>query len=273
MMGTMKREKGVIGMSKEQTFERKEIKYLITDQQYRLLLPTLERFAEVDGYGKTRINNIYYDTPNFQMIRTSLEKPLYKEKLRLRTYGDTESNSAAFIEIKKKYKGIVYKRRVGSTYEKALSYLDGSRSLEESERSQVTDEVDELMRFYKGIRPAMVIGYDRIAMAGTKDPEFRVTFDTNITWRVDDLDLIDGSNGQKIIKSWQHLMEIKIPDAFPMELSRRMSELGIFPVSISKYGMGYKIFIQEISVNERDGLGRELQPLLLNGWKGEVAYA
>ncbi|MCR5214029.1 MAG: polyphosphate polymerase domain-containing protein [Eubacterium sp.] len=259
-------------MSKEQTFERKEIKYLLSDQQYRLLLPELTKYAEVDKYGKTRINNIYYDTPNFQLIRASLEKPVYKEKLRLRTYGDTDGQTPAFIEIKKKYKGIVYKRRVSFNYDKSIDYLAGNIKLSELEKSQVTDEIDELVDFYQGIRPAMVIGYDRIAMAGTYDKDFRVTFDTNITWRVEDIDLKSGSQGKRIIEKNQYLMEIKIPDAFPIELSQCMSRLGIFPVSISKYGRGYIQYIMEASQNmtQSDVM---VEPLLHHKGEGEVAYA
>ncbi len=269
-------------MSKEQTFERKEIKYLLSDQQYRLLLPELKKYAKVDSYGKTRINNIYYDTPSFQLIRTSLDKPVYKEKLRLRTYGDTEDSTQAFIEIKKKYKGIVYKRRVASTYRSAVEYLSGERTLGADEVSQVTGEIDELLEYYRGIRPAMVIGYDRIAMAGTIDPDFRITFDTNITWRTSDLDLKHGSDGAKVIETGQHLMEIKIPDAFPMELSRRMSELGIFPVSISKYGRGYIEYIKQAANSLIEMSQSEAAPLLVSEYikgnkgnrrKGEMVYA
>ena len=226
-------------MMNEQTFKRKEIKYLLSDEKYHALLPEIKKYAEIDCYGETRINNIYFDTSDYRLIRYSLEKPVYKEKLRLRTYGSTKTDSPAFVEIKKKYNGIVYKRRFEGKYESAYEYMRGDRTLEEYEKSQVTDEVDEFVRLYEGIKPVMVIGYDRIAMAGIYDSEFRVTFDSNITWRSDDLNLKDGSEGHKIIGEGEHLMEIKIPYAFPLELSKTLSELEIFPVSFSKYGKGY----------------------------------
>lgn len=267
-----------------QTFKRLEIKYLLNDKQYSQLLPELLKIAEVDEYGKSRINNIYYDTPDFRVIRTSLEKPVYKEKLRLRTYGDTTDMTNAFVELKKKYHGVVYKRRISAGYLDSLKYLAGDselmssmdkenepfdrldkgmdrdfdireiqaeslRALKEKEnglrKSQVKDEIDEFIKAYEGLRPAMIIGYDRIAMAGREDKEFRVTFDTNITWRTTDIDLRKGTDGRQILEPGQHLMEIKIPLAFPLELSRRMSELGIFPVSISKYGRAYIAMIKE----------------------------
>ena len=260
-------------MGKEQTFKRKEIKYLLSESQYRSLLPELVKYAEVDNYGKTRINNIYFDTESFQLIRTSLDKPVYKEKLRLRTYGNTEDESAAFIEIKKKYKGVVYKRRVASTYDKAIQYLLGQRRLEDEEKSQVTDEIDEFLRHYEGIKPAMVIGYDRIAMAGTINKEFRVTFDTNITWRVSNLDLKHGSYGVEIIHPNEYLMEIKIPDAFPLELSLKLSELEIYPTSFSKYGNGYIDFLREASVQNTFDKRYANICYLFNNQKGEMAYA
>lgn len=269
-------------MSKEQTFKRKEIKYLLNDTQYKKLLPEIKKLATIDSYGLTRINNIYYDTPDHLLIRNSLEKPVYKEKLRLRTYGDTDNSTAAFVEIKKKYKGVVYKRRFESIYEKAFLYLAGCELPDE--RTQVTDEVDEFINTYKGLRPAMVIGYNRIAMAGIYDKEFRVTFDTDITWRDRSLDLTKGSQGKRIIEEGQHLMEIKIPDAFPMELSYVLSELEIFPVSFSKYGRGYIDSLVEGQVRNVAALNSNLAlngNTSLNGAavnitdkeKGEMAYA
>ena len=121
----------------------------------------------------------------------------------------------------------------------------------------------------RGIRPAMIIGYDRIAMAGIYDPEFRVTFDTNITWRTEDLDLRLGTEGRQILEEGQYLMEIKIPESFPMELSRRMSELGIFPVSVSKYGKAYTAMIAQATARHIHAYDY----VAMNNMKGEEAYA
>ena len=111
-------------------FKRTEIKYYLTSEKYKMLRDFLSEYARVDDYGKTRINNIYFDTPDYRMIRTSLDKPVYKEKLRLRTYGETNDLTNAFIEIKKKYDGIVYKRRVAGPYRRAYDYLiNGGRPL------------------------------------------------------------------------------------------------------------------------------------------------
>ncbi len=109
--------------SYQATFQRIEIKYLLSEWQYRALRDRLREIAEVDAYGKTSILNIYYDTPEYLLIRRSLEKPVFKEKLRLRTYGVPGDASPAYVEIKRKYSGVVYKRRVGMHYDEALSLL------------------------------------------------------------------------------------------------------------------------------------------------------
>lgn len=218
-------------------FERIEVKYLLDEMQYRELMKRLEGMASIDGYGKTSILNIYFDTPDFTLIERSLEKPVYKEKLRLRTYGIPEDDSNAFIEIKKKYKGVVYKRRITMAYEEAVNYLTkGGRP---SKESQISGEIDYFLQYYKGIRPAMAISYDRIAMAGIEDPDLRITFDTNIRWRTEDLSLKKGNVGKDILLPGQHLMELKIAGAMSMELARILDELNIRQTSFSKYGKGY----------------------------------
>ena len=231
-------------------FQRIEVKYLLDDMQYTELRRRLEGMAEVDSYGKTSILNIYFDTPDYKLIERSLEKPIYKEKLRLRTYGVADDDTNAFIEIKKKYKGIVYKRRISMPYAKALDYLvDGKRP---DKRSQISDEIDYFLKYYKGIRPAMAISYDRIAMAGIEDPDLRITFDTNIRWRTDKLSLKEGNVGKDILLPGQHLMELKIAGAMSMELARILDELNIRKTSFSKYGKGYVDYMYGEDATERN---------------------
>ena len=225
----------------QEVFKRTEIKYLLSEEQYVALMQRLQGMAEIDRYGESDILNIYYDTPDFNLIRTSLEKPVYKEKLRLRSYGIPKDESTSFIEIKKKYKGVVYKRRIDAPYEKAKNYLDGQGEL--LQKSQIKAEIDAMKKGYAGLRPAMAISYKRIAMAGVQDPNLRITFDRQILWRTDKLDLKEGPKGEDLLQPGQRLMEVKIANAFPMELSRIFSELGIFPVSFSKYGRGYEVMM------------------------------
>ena len=218
-------------------FQRIEVKYLLSDRQYTELLKRLENMAAIDSYGRTSILNIYFDTPDFKLIERSLEKPVYKEKLRLRTYGVASDDTNAFIEIKKKYKGVVYKRRINMPYKEAMDYLTKDKELKE--RSQISDEIDYVKHFYKGLKPAMAISYDRIAMAGIEDPDLRITFDENIRWRTENLSLTEGNVGKDILLPGQHLMELKIVGAMSMELARILDELDIRKTSFSKYGRGY----------------------------------
>ena len=224
-------------------FERIETKFLLDDMQYTELMKRLENMAAIDSYGKTSILNIYFDTPDYKLIERSLEKPVYKEKLRLRTYGIANDETNAFIEIKKKYKGVVYKRRISMPYAKAVDYLVNGKKIEK--RSQILDEIDYFLQFYKGIRPAMAISYDRIAMAGIHDPELRITFDTNIRWRTDKLSLTEGNVGKDILLPGQHLMELKIAGAMSVEMARILDELNIRQTSFSKYGRGYQDLMSE----------------------------
>lgn len=224
-------------------FERIETKFLLDDMQYTELMKRLENMAAIDSYGKTSILNIYFDTPDYKIIERSLEKPVYKEKLRLRTYGIANDETNAFIEIKKKYKGVVYKRRISMPYAKAVDYLVNGKKIEK--RSQILDEIDYFLQFYKGIRPAMAISYDRIAMAGIHDPELRITFDTNIRWRTDKLSLTEGNVGKDILLPGQHLMELKIAGAMSVEMARILDELNIRQTSFSKYGRGYQDLMSE----------------------------
>ena len=219
------------------SFMRYEIKYMLSTDQKQRLLDIMKDYMRPDDFGHTEIRNIYYDTPDFRLVRRSREKPVYKEKLRLRTYGIAKADTNAFIEIKKKYKGVVYKRRINMPYKEAMDYL--TRDKELKERSQISDEIDYFKHFYKGLRPAMAISYDRIDMAGIEDPDLRITFDENIRWRTENLSLSEGNVGKDILLPGQHLMELKIAGAMSLELARILDELDIRKTSFSKYGRGY----------------------------------
>lgn len=192
-----------------------------------------------DSFGESTINNIYFDTPNFRLIRASIEKPtVYKEKLRIRSYGIPTADSNVFVELKKKYKGIVYKRRVNMTYDQAIHYLYMHDPPPEA--SQVTAEIDSFIDFYKNLRPAVSLFYDRTAYYSKDDPELRLTFDTNIRYRNKELDLRYGDYGSLILDDSQYILEIKCVDAMPLWLTNELDRLKIFPTSYSKYGTAYK---------------------------------
>lgn len=228
----------------KQSFERAEIKYMMNEFQYRSLRRYLAADTVPDQYGESEILNIYYDTPDSRIIRTSLEKPKYKEKLRLRCYCVPDNSSPAFVELKKKFNGIVYKRRISLPYGQALHFLDNPEetvflSEDDGNSAQIQREIQSFCRLYPDLRPAMIISYRRIALVGRNDPDFRITFDTDITARVTDLTLEAGSKGRELLPKGRHLMELKVDGAVPLPLSRELSSLSIFQSSFSKYGAGY----------------------------------
>lgn len=218
-------------------FKRYEKKYLLSAEQYSKLRLALAEYMAVDKYGKTAICNIYFDTPEHLLIRRSLEKPVYKEKLRLRSYETPGADDTVFIELKKKYKGVVYKRRVAMNLKNAKSYL--TERISPDPKNQILKEIDWFMDEYSGIAPAMVISYDRVAMYGREDPELRITFDSNILWREEELLLEKGIYGTPLLEPGERLMEIKIAGAMPIWLCHLLDELEIFPRSFSKYGKAY----------------------------------
>ncbi|MBO4847763.1 MAG: polyphosphate polymerase domain-containing protein [Clostridia bacterium] len=219
-------------------FERKEIKYIITREQKEALLSRLEGRMQADQYGCTTICNIYFDTPTHRVIRESIEKPKYKEKLRLRTYGVPTEDGLAFVELKKKLNGVVYKRR------ETMRYVDAMRMLVNRENpvrpSQIVKEIEWLLERYPDLRPAMVLCYDRTAYFGCEDPELRLTIDTNIRFRTHDFDLMLGPYGQVLLDENSYILELKITDAVPLWLSHIFDELRIYPGSYTKYGNAYK---------------------------------
>ncbi|RDU24497.1 polyphosphate polymerase domain-containing protein [Anaerosacchariphilus polymeriproducens] len=223
------------------TFKRYEKKYLLNDKQYFKLKEKTKNQLKIDNYGDITICNIYFDTPNRLLIRSSLEKPIYKEKLRLRSYGIPTLEDNVYIELKKKYKGVVYKRREQMDLASAEDYLYNYKPVKKE--TQITKEIDWFLKFYKNLEPSMYISYNRTAMYGTEDPELRLTFDSNILYREEDLYLESGIWGKPLLKERQRLMEIKIPGAMPIWLSYILSELEIYPTSFSKYGNGYKEMI------------------------------
>ncbi len=218
-------------------FQRYEKKYLLSRTQYQNLSRKLESHMREDQYGKSTICNIYYDTPDHRLIRESLEKPVYKEKLRLRSYGVPKKDDTVFVELKKKYKGVVYKRRVNMPLAEAEKWLERRECRQES---QIGKEIDRAFDFYQGLAPAMVLSYDRIALFDKDDPDLRITFDSRILWRETDLSLQAGVWGQPLLEDGQRLMEIKIAGSMPMWLAQMLDEEAIHQISFSKYGSAYQ---------------------------------
>ncbi len=218
-------------------FSRYEKKFLMPGEVYRKLRKRLEEYMQVDEYGEHTICNIYYDTPDDLLIRRSIEHPVYKEKLRLRSYGVPERDGRVFLEIKKKYRRIVNKRRIPLTLSEATAYVEeGKRPGEES---QILREMDFFLQRYS-LRPALYLAYDRVALFGRQDAAFRVTFDRRIRSRREDVKLDAGDAGEYLLPDDWYLMESKILGAAPGWFSDLLAEMKIYGTSFSKYGNIYK---------------------------------
>ena len=224
-------------------FQRYEIKYLVDSRQRALLEQAFRERMRPDEHGESTVCNIYYDTPDFRLIRASLEKPVYKEKLRMRSYGRVRPEGAVFLELKKKYKGVVYKRRLSLSQWEAANYMAGRVAL--TEDSQIGREIDWFRDYYESLRPAVYLCYDRAAYFSAEDPNLRATFDRCICWRQEDMSLCAPAGGQQLLLPHQSLLEIKTATAIPLWLVELLERGGIRQASFSKYGEAYLKMLQE----------------------------
>lgn len=222
------------------TFVRYEKKYILTAEQYRQLSSALEDYTMPDEYGQTDIYTIYYDTPDFLLVRRSLEKPIFKEKLRLRTYGKPEKFSAAFVEIKRKYDKTVYKRRFSLSYAEALAYFQNPFG-----DTQIAKEICYALHCYPKIQPAMAITYTRISKIGKDDPSLRITFDSDIRWNREPTNFTEISGGAPLLPPGSQIMEIKAAQSIPLWLTQVLTRFSCYPGSFSKYGAAYTAMIHE----------------------------
>lgn len=230
-------------MKIQNVFRRYEQKYLLTHDEYVDTLKYIEPHVNGDEFGKTNIMNLYYDSPSSILIRNSIEKPKYKEKLRLRVYGEPTENSNSFVELKKKYNSVVYKRRLVVPLGKAQAWLSNCEI--EMPDDQITKEINYFMAFYGDIQPHMFIGYRREAFYEKENRDFRITFDRDLIYRSEDLDLTHGFYGERILDEGLVLMEIKTAGAIPLDLSDYLCEKEIYKTSFSKYGKAYEKYVNE----------------------------
>ena len=224
------------------SFQRYEVKYFLTAEQRAALLPELERHFQIDQYGLHTISNLYYDTDTYDITRNSVEKPVYKEKLRVRAYGVPDpENGRVFIELKKKYDHVVYKRRIAASVPEAKAFLHGGPDPAGAD-PQIARELRYFMERNRP-EPKVYLSYQRIAMAGIENPELRITMDQKLLWRTDDLDLGKGSYGSLILPEDMTLMEIKVPGTMPLWLAHLLSAQRIYRASFSKIGTCYLNFL------------------------------
>ncbi len=217
-------------------FKRYEKKYLLNKEEYEKLTSVIKEKLVPDIHGKSTLCSLYLDTPDFLLIRNSIDAISYKEKLRLRSYGAPQQDKTLFFEIKKKYKRVVYKRRVSMTPEQAVAYIESG---EMPFDSQIMREIDYLMKFYRQPKPNVCILCEREAFFAKEGADVRLTFDQNLRYRYGFPTQDDIQKGTPIIDGDQYILEIKTPGAMPLWLANALSECKIYPRSFSKYAHAY----------------------------------
>jgi SPX domain protein involved in polyphosphate accumulation len=244
----------------QSVFDRIEKKYLMDEEKFNQMLEALKPYMEIDAYGLHNIRNIYFDTDTDELIRTSLEQPVYKEKFRIRCYGQPTEETDIFMEIKKKYKGVTNKRRIGVKNQELTDYLERGiipeRIAAKNPSGQIFREIDYMIKRY-GLQPKLYLAYDRIALFGKEDSGFRVTFDQNIRSRRENLTLFCDENTTLLMNEKKYLMEVKAAGAMPLWFVQILSELEIQKVSFSKYGNIYRKEVAEGMHDYRGLTGKE----------------
>ena len=242
--------KGEIVMAYQAVFKRYELKYRVTFEQKARILSAMAPYMVQDEYGKSTVRNIYYDTDDCVLARHSIAKPDYKEKLRIRSYSKADAESTVFVELKRKYDHVVYKRRVGLAEKEAMDWISSGRRI--GEETQRDKEIDYFLDYYKDLKPALYLSYDREAyrMKDGMDwadggSDFRVTFDSNIRCRETELSLDADPYGKSILDDGIYLMELKCSGGIPLWLTKVLSEEHIYKTSFSKYGMAYCYFMEK----------------------------
>lgn len=228
-------------MPYKNVFKRHELKYMLTRQQKQRIVAAMAPYMNLDKYGRITIRNLYFDTDNYRLIRRSIEKPVYKEKLRIRSYVQAAPDSPVFVELKKKYKSVVYKRRISLPEKSAIEWLCGHSKCEK--RTQISAEIDYFMSYYENMHPTVFLSYDREAYYSLAGDDFRVTFDDNVLCRSHNLSLQEDVGGIPILDDDKVLMEIKCSGGMPLWMAEILSRERLYKTSFSKYGTAYKTLI------------------------------
>ena len=228
-------------MAFQTIFKRYELKYMLTLEQKEKILDAISPCMELDKYGRTTIRNIYLDTDNYRLIRRSIEKPAYKEKLRIRSYSQADADRTVFVELKKKYEKVVYKRRLPLCERDAMAWV--CREVACPVNTQISREIDYFIDFYGKLHPTVFLSYDREAYYDRNGGDFRVTFDDNILCRQNDVNLCSSVYGTPILPKGKILMELKCSGGIPLWMVEVLSRERIYKTSFSKYGTAYSTLI------------------------------
>lgn len=228
-------------MAYQAVFKRYEMKYMMTRKQRKAVLAAMLPYMKLDAFGHTTIRNVYFDTDDYRLVRRSIEKPVYKEKLRIRSYKQAGAQDKVFIELKKKYNDVVYKRRESLTQLETLEWL--VRETPFPKATQIGDEIDYFFQFYQTLKPKVFLSYEREAFYALDGGGFRVTFDENILARQEELSLSREVWGERLTDEDKVLMEIKTSGGIPLWMTHVLAQEKIYKTSFSKYGTAYEKMI------------------------------
>lgn len=229
-------------MAYQTTFKRYELKYLLSHYEKEQVLQSMKQYMKPDEYGRSTIRNLYFDTDTFRLIRRSLEKPVYKEKLRIRSYQTAGPQDPVFVELKKKYRSVVYKRRLVLPEEQVMDSFENGKQL--PVHSQIGNEIQYFRDYYGSLHPTVFLSYEREAYYALDGSDLRITFDENILYRSQDLSLESEVYGIPLLNKDQTLMEIKTSGGYPLWLTKTLTENHLFKTSFSKYGSAYQKMIK-----------------------------
>jgi hypothetical protein len=228
-------------MAFQTVFKRYELKYMLTLEQKEKILDAMSPYMEIDKYGGTTIRNIYFDTDTYRLIRRSIEKPAYKEKLRIRSYSQATKDSTVFVELKKKYETVVYKRRLPLCEQDVMAWVCREKACPVD--TQISHEIDYFIDFYEKLTPTVFLSYEREAYYDRRGGDFRVTFDDHILCRQTDVSLCSSTYGTPILPEGKVLMELKCSGGIPLWMVKALSCEHIYKTPFSKYGTAYRTLI------------------------------
>lgn len=225
-------------MKNQMIFKRYEIKYLLTSEQRQYVQEVMRPYMKLDAFGHSVIRNIYFDTDNYRLVRHSIEKPVYKEKLRMRSYQSAGKNDSVFMELKKKYQSVVYKRRILLPQQEGFQMIQHPEEVQAD--SQIKKEIVYFCEYYQTLKPVVYLSYEREAYYSLDGSDFRVTFDEEILSRRDRLFLDEAPGGCPLLEKGMSIMEIKTPGGVPLWMTHSLSEMHLYKTSYSKYGTAYQ---------------------------------
>lgn len=251
-------------------FQRYEIKYWLTEQQYFDLKEQLRLFVELDPYSQAAAHHaypiwsLYLDTHSFGCYHERLDGIKYRQKYRLRSYAadksyEKTSHDLLFLEIKKRQNKIILKDRLALKIPEAREVLEESKTSDEIRGlSDDAKNMLDIFLFYKGrlnLEPKIAVRYTREAYFGQIDKNVRVTFDRNLCAKYCHglEEMFTESREWFHFRNPETILEIKVYNRMPLWLVDIIRRNHLMSNSISKYCDCVEMVYRELS-SEKTGV-------------------